>query len=174
MRRICFIAAITVLSVILLAGCTAQQAASSEEEISAATTEKTATAQKEDEEEPQTADDKSSEGEKTMRLLIGETEVPVTWENNDSVEALQDLCPRTIELSMYGGFEQVGSIGETLPSADQQTTTQAGDIVLYSSNQIVVFYGSNSWAYTRLGHIDLTQEEMESLLAGGDVSITLE
>ena len=100
MRRICFIAAITVLSVILLAGCTAQQAASSEEEISAATTEKTATAQKEDEEEPQTADDKSTEGEKTMRLLIGETEVPVTWEDNDSVEALQDLCPRTIELSM--------------------------------------------------------------------------
>jgi hypothetical protein len=109
-----------------------------------------------------------------MRLLIGETEVPVTWEDNDSVDALKGICPRTIELSMYGGFEQVGSIGETLPAADQQTTTQAGDIVLYSSNQIVVFYGSNSWAYTRLGHIDLTQEEMESLLAGGDVSITLE
>lgn len=109
-----------------------------------------------------------------MRLLIGYTEVPVTWEDNDSVEALKDLCPLTIEMSMYGGFEQVGSIGETLPSADQQTTTQAGDIVLYSSNQIVVFYGSNSWAYTRLGHIDLTQEEMEALLAGGDVSLTLE
>ena len=35
-----------------------------------------------------------------------------------------------------------------------------GDIVLYSGDQIVIFYGSNSWAYTRLGHVDLTQEEM--------------
>ena len=49
-----------------------------------------------------------------------------------------------------------------------------GDIVLYSGNQIVVFYGSNSWAYTRLGHIDMTQEELTELLGNGDVEITLE
>ena len=51
--------------------------------------------------------------------------------------------------------------------------TQAGDIVLYASNQIVVFYGSNSWAYTRLGHItDRSGEEMALLLGNGDVTIT--
>ena len=49
-----------------------------------------------------------------------------------------------------------------------------GDIVLYSGNQIVVFYGSNSWAYTRLGHIDMTQEELTELLGNGDAEITIE
>ncbi|MGX8715710.1 MAG: cyclophilin-like fold protein [Lachnospiraceae bacterium] len=79
----------------------------------------------------------------------------------------------TIQLSMYGGFEQVGPIGQTIVSNDRQTTTKAGDIVLYSGNQIVVFYGSNSWAYTRLGHIELTQKEMKKLLGNGDVKLTL-
>ena len=67
-------------------------------------------------------------------------------------------------MSMYGGFEQVGSIGSSIARNDKQTTTDYGDIVLYSGNQIVVFYGSNSWAYTRLGHIDMTKEELTELL----------
>ena len=78
-------------------------------------------------------------------------------------------------MSMYGGFEQVGSLGQSLPRNDVQTTTSAGDIVLYSGNQIVVFYGSNSWAYTRLGRIsDKTAEELTALLGNGDVTITIE
>ena len=106
--------------------------------------------------------------EKTdMKLKIGDTEVPVIWEENESVDALKALAaegPLTIHMSMYGGFEQVGPIGQDIVSNDQQTTTQAGDIVLYSGDQIVAFYGSNSWAYTRLGHADLSQKEMEDLL----------
>ena len=109
-----------------------------------------------------------------MRLLIGETEVPVTWENNASVEALKELRPITIQMSMYGGFEQVGSIGQSIVRNDVQTETSYGDIVLYSGNQIVIFYGSNSWAYTRLGHVDLSQQEMREMLGSGDVAITLE
>jgi hypothetical protein len=113
------------------------------------------------------------EVEKPMRLKIGETEVPVTWEDNASVAALRELLPLTIQMSMYGGFEQVGSIGQSIPRNDTQITTGYGDIVLYSGNQIVIFYGSNSWAYTRLGHVDLSQQEMTSFLGTGDVSITL-
>ena len=60
-------------------------------------------------EENNTADEEDNEMEDTMRLLIGETEVPVTWEENASVEALKELSPITIQMSMYGGFEQVGS-----------------------------------------------------------------
>ena len=74
---------------------------------------------------------------------------------------------------MYGGFEQVGSIGQNLTRNDKQTTTEPGDIVLYSGNQLVVFYGSNSWSYTRLGKINLSDEELENLLGNGDVTITL-
>ena len=118
----------------------------------------------------------SVEGEKNMQMMIGETAVTVDWEDNASVEALKALAAEglTIEMSMYGGFEQVGSIGEDLPRDDQQTTTASGDIVLYSGNQLVVFYGSNSWAYTRLGHItDQTPAQMKELLGNGDVTITL-
>ena len=75
-------------------------------------------------------------------------------------------------MSMYGGFEQVGSLGTSLPRDDKQITTNAGDIVLYSGNQIVVFYGTNSWAYTRLGRItDKTASEMADLLGNGNVRI---
>ena len=125
-------------------------------------------------EENKTADEENNDMEDSMRLLIGEKEVPVTWEENASVEALKELSPITIQMSMYGGFEQVGSIGQSIVRNDKQTKTSYGDIVLYSGDQIVIFYGSNSWSYTRLGHIDLTQQEMKDLLGGGDVSIMLQ
>ena len=76
-------------------------------------------------------------------------------------------------MSKYGGFEQVGSIGSILPSSDTRITTNPGDIVLYSSNQIVIFYDSNTWAYTKLGHINLSKSELTDLLGDEDVVITL-
>ena len=112
--------------------------------------------------------------ETTMILYIDGTEVTVTWENNESVQALHALAPLTIRMSMYGGFEQVGSIGSSLPRNDRQTSTAPGDLVLYSGNQLVVFYGTNQWAYTRLGHVDLTKEELTAMLSEHDVTITLE
>lgn len=118
----------------------------------------------------------AEKGDIDMQMMIGETPVTVAWEDNASVEALKALAAEelTIDMSMYGGFEQVGSIGQSLPRDDQQTTTASGDIVLYSGNQLVVFYGSNSWAYTRLGYItDQTPEQMKALLGNGDVTITL-
>ena len=118
----------------------------------------------------------TEEGDNDMQMMIGETPVTVAWEDNASVEALKTLAEEglRIDMSMYGGFEQVGSIGQSLPRDDAQTTTTSGDIVLYSGNQMVVFYGSNSWAYTRLGHItDQTPEQMKVLLGSGDVTITL-
>ena len=111
-----------------------------------------------------------------MQMKINDTPVTVAWEDNESVRALMALAADglTIQMSMFGGFEQVGPIGQSLPSADQQTVTASGDIVLYSSDQIVVFYGSNSWAYTRLGHItDQSAEQMRTLLGNGAVQITL-
>ena len=108
-----------------------------------------------------------------MNLMIDNTVVPVSWEQNASTEELKKLLPLTINMSMYGGFEQVGSIGHSLTRNDKQTTTQYGDIVLYSGNKIVIFYGSNSWSYTRLGHINLSQQEMTDLLSHGDVTIKI-
>ena len=131
-----------------------------------------------DAEEPATEETGTEEVKaKMLRMMIGNTAVAVDWENNESVEALKAQCenePLVIQMSMYGGFEQVGPIGSRLPSNDAQTTTSAGDIVLYSSNQIVVFYGSNSWAYTKLGHItDQNASGMADLLSNGNVTVTI-
>ena len=128
---------------------------------------------------PEQADAQTITEEETLMLhmKIGETAVAVDWEENASVTALRELCrenPLTIAMSPYGGFEQVGAIGTSLPRSDVQTVTDAGDIVLYAGNQLVVFCGSNSWAYTRLGRItDQSAEELTALLGNGAVTVTL-
>ena len=136
-------------------------------------TEETSKADTED--ERKAADSKDTE--KMMQMKIGETVVEVSWEDNEAVESLRELCkdnPFTVQLSMYGDFEQVGSLGTALPANDEQMTTSAGDIVLYAGDQLVIFYGSNSWAYTKLGHItDQDSEGMAHLLGNGDVTVTI-
>ena len=82
-----------------------------------------------------------------LKMKIDGQELTVIWEDNESYDALLTLAsnsPVTVEMSMYGGFEQVGSIGQRLPNHDVQITTSSGEVVLYSSSQMVVFYGSNS------------------------------
>ena len=114
---------------------------------------------------------------KQIVTTIDGKEVSVTWKDNDSVKALKELIKDKlleIKMSKYGGFEQVGSIGKTLPSNDKNITTKPGDIVLYSDNQIVMFYGSNTWDYTRLGTINLSESELKSLLGNKNVILKLE
>lgn len=117
------------------------------------------------------------ENHSELKMFINNAPVTVEWEDNESVAALKEAVieePLTINLSMYGGFEQVGSLGMTLPRNDTRITTEPGDIVLYSGSNVVLFYGSNTWAYTKLGHIsDKTQAELSDLLSNGDVNITI-
>ena len=81
------------------------------------------------------------------------------------------MRPIVIEMDDYSGFEKVGSLGTSLPASNSQMTTQAGDIVLYNSSQIVMFYGSNSWSYTKLAEVDdLT--DGEDALGSGSVTVT--
>lgn len=126
-------------------------------------------------EEP--ADEIANEEEITMMMTINDTAVTVAWDNNASVRALAELAgngPLTIQLNAYGGFEQVGPIGTALPSNDTSITTESGDIMLYTSDQMVLFYGSNSWAYTRLGRItDKSKAELKELLGGKGVTVVV-
>ena len=132
--------------------------------------------EKQETDQTETAEKNHNEENIEMKLIIGDTEVPVTWEDNDSVRAIMDIIsdrPLTVQMSMYGGFEQVGELGRSVVRDDRQITTSPGDIVLYAGNSIVVFYGSNSWAYTKLGHIDLSDDQLRDLLGNEDVKITL-
>lgn len=101
--------------------------------------------------------------EEIMKLEIDKNVLDVTWNDNASVTALNEIKPLTINMHLYGGFEQVGSIGRSIVSDDKKITTKPGDIVLYSSNQIVVFFGTNTWSYTKLGHINLSENELNTL-----------
>ena len=110
----------------------------------------------------------------TLYVQVGDAVFSATLADNAAADALAELLrtgPRTISMSDYGGFEKVGSLGQSLPASNSQMTTQAGDIVLYQGSQIVMFYGSNSWSYTRLAKLDdLTG--WEEALGRGDVSVT--
>ena len=122
--------------------------------------------------ESQQVEEENSEMQ--MNVQVGGSTFTATLEENEAVDALVEMMeqgPVTIQMSDYSGFEKVGPLGTSLPASNQQTTTQAGDIVLYQGNQIVMFYGSNSWSYTRLGHIDdLTG--WEEAVGSGDVTVT--
>lgn len=107
--------------------------------------------------------------ETSMFLSIDDTSVSVIWEENSSVDALKKLLkdgPITVSVSNYGEFEIVGALPQRLVSNDRQMTTKPGDIVLYNSRSLVLFYGANSWAYTRLGKISgLDQNQLQELMA---------
>ena len=107
----------------------------------------------------------------SVRLEIGGRTFTAALEDNEAARALCDMLPLTLDFNDYGGFEKVASLPRRLPSQDRQMRTSAGDIVLYSLNQIVVFYGGNSWSYTKLGHIDDVEGLIEAL-GRGNVEIT--
>ena len=122
------------------------------------------------------SEQEDADEEEAMKLYFNDSEIPVTWENNETVEALMAAVEEgeiVVDMSMYGGWEQVGSLGKSYPRNDTQMTTKNGDIVLYSGNQIVVFYGENSWSYTKLGEMNLPEDEVTELLSNGDIRLKL-
>ena len=122
-------------------------------------------------------DPQGSSDQGQILLSVDGTPLTVLWEENGSVAALAALLEEgaiTLDTRAYGGFEQVGSLPQSLPRADVQMTTAAGDLVLYSGDSIVLFYGSNTWVYTKLGHIDgLSEAELQALLGGEQATVTL-
>lgn len=117
---------------------------------------------------------KEESSQMKMIVQVGGSTFTAILEENEGVDALVEMLeqdPLTIQMRDYSGFEKVGPFGTDLPASNRQITVQSGDIVLYQGDQIVMFYGSNSWSYTRLGHIDdLTG--WEEALGSGDVTVT--
>jgi hypothetical protein len=109
-------------------------------------------------------------------IKVNDRVLSVELEENLATKELKNRIENgdiVVKTSEYGGFEKVGSLGFPLPREDKNITTSAGDIVLYQGNQISIFYGSNSWSYTKLGKIKgITTEELKKILGSGDVSIT--
>ncbi len=89
------------------------------------------------------------------------------------VEKLQQ-APVTVTLSSSGDFEIWGALGFSLPTSNEQINAQPGDVILYNGSNICIFYGTNSWSYTRLGKIDgLSESELRTFLKAGEGNITV-
>ena len=109
-----------------------------------------------------------------MKITVGDCELQATFEDNSSAEEFRELLeegPLTIEMEDYGGFEKVGALGTSLSRNDTQITTQPGDVILYQGNQITIYYGTNSWSFTRLARID-DPSSLQEKLGEGTVSVT--
>ena len=123
------------------------------------------------------AQEETETNTREILLQVNGTALAVEWEDNAAVQALTTLLedgPITVYTTRYGGFEQVGDLPQSLPAEDTQIQTAPGDIVLYNENSMVLFYGSNTWSYTRLGHITgCSQEALETLLDTERAEVTL-
>ena len=114
-----------------------------------------------------------------IKITVSGKSIPVKIEDNAATKALVAALREasiTYEADDYGGFEKVGALGRSLPTSNAQISTQPGDVILYSGNQIVLFYGTNSWSYTRIGKMDYgTLDELKSFLKAGQgkISVTL-
>lgn len=127
-----------------------------------------------EQESSQSQDNSSSQEEPMLKITVGDQELLATFADNSSAEAFRDLLaqgPVTISMDDYGGFEKVGSLGTTLTRNDTRITTQPGDVILYQGNQITIYYGTNTWNFTRLAKIN-DSTDLQAKLGTGTVQVT--
>ena len=114
-----------------------------------------------------------------LYLTIGGVTKTATMVDNAATRELVtrlQQAPVTVTLNSSGGFEIWGALGFSLSTSNEQVNAQPGDIVLYNGSNICLFYGSNSWSYTRLGKIEgLSESELRTFLKAGesDIRVTL-
>ena len=117
-------------------------------------------------------------------------EIQITNENGATAKLLATLAENTsatsfaeklrdgaiaVDMSDYSNFEKVGELPFSLARSDEQIATDAGDIILYLGNRIVIYYDKNAWNFTRLGKLDaiengtMTKAELKAILGKGDV-----
>ena len=134
--------------------------------------------QKEEEKQPE--DNKNnSNNDQTITMVMnitagGKTITATLADNTTAKELAEKLKAGAVTVQMKAnGFEHYGPLGFSLTSHNEQVTAVSGDIMLYNSNNICVFYGNNSWSYTPLGKVDsLSAEELKAFFGTGDISVT--
>ncbi|MBR5975090.1 MAG: hypothetical protein IK020_07895 [Clostridiales bacterium] len=108
-------------------------------------------------------------------VTIGDRSFPLKLEENSSAEAFLEKLKESgllkLEMQDYGSFEKVADLPWELPANDESITTKPGDIILYQGNKITIYYDENTWEFTKLGHIDVEQDELKTLLGDGDVTV---
>lgn len=117
--------------------------------------------------------------EEIMLITVNDNIFIVDLEDNASSRALLERLQSgdiTLTMNDYGNMEKVGELGFSLPRSDRQITVAPGDVILYLGDQLTIYYDTNSWNFTRLGHIRgvNSREFMLELLGGeGQITVTL-
>lgn len=115
----------------------------------------------------------------SIYATINDNKLEIVLSQNTAVNALLERLKESDIIYTardYGGFEKVGSIGVSLPTSDTNINAEAGDIMLYQGNQIVMFYGENRYSYTRIGRIKgYSTRQLKSVLnvGNGNIQVTL-
>ena len=119
----------------------------------------------------------SANSQVKLYLTANGTVKTATLVKNEATSELISLLengPITLSMTENGGFEKVGNLPQSLPTSDVSQKAQSGDIMLYIGNILCIFYGSNTWAYTKLGTLDnMTSSEIKEFLSGNPVTVSL-
>jgi len=104
-----------------------------------------------------------------LLITVDDKEFTATLNNNETVNSFKSLLPLEINMTEMGGYEKYYYLPQNLPgSASNVGTTYEGDLMIWSSNCLVLFYTtrSTSYSYIRLGRIDDTTGLREALGSG--------
>ena len=115
---------------------------------------------------------------KTLIITVSGESLEADFADNSSAKALAEALkksPITYKADDYGGFEKVGDLGKSFPQNNEQISTSAGDIILYQGHNLCIYYGENSWNFTRIAKIpNISKEELLKFLGDGEIDIKLE
>ncbi len=118
-----------------------------------------------------------NEEDMIIYVTINDSVLTAVLNENSSAEALIEKLEEediTVEMHDFSNFEKVGLLGFDLPRNDESITTKAGDIILYQGDQIVFYYDTNFWSFTKLGEFqDVTAEELRDIFGDGNITATL-
>ncbi len=92
-----------------------------------------------------------------MWMTVGERRFAITLTDNAAARAFVELLPLTLDMAELNGNEKTVSLPKALPTnASRPGTIRNGDLMLYGSNTLVVFYLTfdSTYSYTRLGRVD--------------------
>ena len=116
--------------------------------------------------------------ENTMQInvTVGTKTFTATLADSETGRAFAQLLPLTLPMTELNGNEKYHYLYSSLPTDSYQPgTIQAGDLMLYKDNCVVLFYEtfSSSYSYTRIGSID-NPAGLAAALGAGNVSVRFE
>jgi hypothetical protein len=111
-----------------------------------------------------------------LSIRVGSDTFTATLFDNPTTTAFVARLPMTVSMTELNGNEKYYDLPQNLPTnAVNPSTIQAGDLLLYGSNTLVLFYEtfSTSYRYTRMGRVD-NPAGLAAALGRGSATVTFE